>query len=485
MKRFFFSSVAITVATMPFGLVQAQTCVVSGTDVTCSAGAINAPFSSADDALNVTIEPNATVLAPSEDALELDGVDATVTNDGAITSQGNRGIDAEDGLTLFNGRSGDDPMALRSVVSTTSDAVRGGDDLTIRNFGDINGGDEAVQAGDRADIVNKSIGVIQATDKGIQVGDDLSLVNRGQILSGDEGVEADDGADITNSGTIFAFEDAVQVQSGATITNSGSILSSGGRAPGDTTGPFTTDGDGVDIDDGSIFNNGSGSEIIAANGAGIDFDGNAPEPGDPDGTGDALIYNEGTIRGVQGILVETVTNVADDQYANTSSQNVINYGTIEGTGGTALNLGGGDDTLLMYDMSVVKGEALFGEGSDTLYLASLEYSSDGWEELFDGGADEDDIRFAFGLSRLIGVEDTGAAIRLILASFDGPLAGSASAAQPETFDVLLSNFETASFADGSGGFVTISLAAAIPLPASILALGAGLAGLGALRRRRR
>lgn len=465
--------VSAAIAALSVSAVPAVACIELGGAADCSS---SFGFSSATDNLVATVPLAGSVLhtaTPPDHALEFTGVDVTLDNDGSVVGLVDRGVDAGDGLTVRNGSATNDVAG----ISGLGDGINAGDDFTLDNWGTISSAlDDAVQGDDRMEIVNRATGVIftdsVSGDNAIGAGDDLNLTNRGEILAGNagEGVTAEDRATIDNRAgatIVAAGNDAVQVQRGADITNRGLI-----RSDGD---------DGVDIDDGTIQNLGAydtgtdtGTIIRSTASSGIDFDGQAPGTDADDGVGDALILNEGLIEGLAGITVETVTDAPNGQYANTSVQTVLNYGTVRGTAGPAMVLGAGNDEVVLFDQSIVDGLVLLGTGDDLLYFGSASYSEDGFESVFDGEDDTDEARFAFALAELLGIDELGDST--VLLSF-------------ASFDVLLRNFEFASFVTGPATFETIALPSgnmdAVPLPASVALLGGGLVALGAARRRRR
>ena len=375
--------------------------------------------------LLVEIRPGATVEAPG-DAIAL-GADAQVLNEGAV-SGGDEGIVGGAGLTVENAGSIE---AADKAIDTD-----GEDGLTVVNTGTVTAGDKGIRAGDGSGASLDNAGVVEAGDEGFEAGDDAAVTNR-------------------EGGVIRAVEDAVQVGRGAFLANDGLI---------ESTGP---EGDGIDIDDGTILNAGI---IRAADGAGIDFDGEGFDDGP---VGEATVDNSGTIEGLIGVQVETG---GGEDPANAAEQSVFNEGVIRGTSGVAIDLGDGADLVVtVVGDSLIDGATLLGAGDDAL-LFHLDPGAVGSSTfgLFDGGEGADEVRFnRFTADALraaavpggfsVSVRDGASGLRATLLGF-------------ESFafdDTTLSAQEVAGVA-----------LAPIPLPAGWGLLAAGLGALGLARRRR-
>ena len=418
---------AVSVAALSMALTPAAhaECAAPVDGLVVCTGADADGLADGTEGLLVQIRPGATVEAPG-DAVAL-GAEARVLNEG--------------------------------TVSGGDEGIVGGAGLTVENAGSIEAADKAIDADGEDGLTVVNTGAITAADKAVRAGDGAgaSLDNAGTIEAGDEGFEAGDDASVTNraGGVIRAVEDAVQVGRGAFLANDGLI---------ESTGP---EGDGIDVDDGTILNAGT---IRAAGGAGIDFDGEGPDGGP---VGEATVDNSGTIEGPTGILVETGS--AEDA-ANTAAQSVFNEGTIRGTAGTAIDLGAGDDLVVtVVGDSLIDGATLLGEGDDAL-LFHLDPGAVGSSAfgLFDGGAGEDEVRFnRFTADALSATAVPG--------GFAVSVRDGASG-----LDATLLGFERFAFDDAtlSAGEVADAAPAPIPLPAGLPLLAAGLGGLAFARRRR-
>jgi hypothetical protein len=353
----------------------------SGDTVVCTGTSAGIQDSSLDD-LTITVESGATVDGAGTRGFQLnDGV--TITNNGTITSTGNRGIQAEDDATITNnglisapsdrGIHVDDDAVITNngtitaggdhaiqgdnnarvinsrtgvITSTSDDGINVDNDSYVENNGTINGADDGIQAGDddtdphTATVINN--GLINADDDGINTaaeGTIATVVNNGTIKAGAEGVNANvDGAKVANNGTIVSGDDGINVATGATVINTGFIH---------VTGPQ----DGIDIDQGTVFNSG----VILAEGGedGIDFD--------IEGTGDSTVTNTGSITGNHAIYTDP---------ADTKTEIVYNYGLLNGLSGVAVNLGQGDDTLVVGRGSRIIGTVELGDGNDTFAVES-------------------------------------------------------------------------------------------------------------------
>jgi len=226
--------------------------------------------------------------------------------------------------------------------------------------------------------------------------------------------------------------------------------------------------DAIDIDSGTINNEATG-KIVSVVDAAIDYDAT---------TSVSTINNRGEISGTiaVGTAKEEIEPNGDVSPADEGLQIINNYAgaILEGTSGLALDLGLGDDALNMFGGKLV-GAADFGGGNDTLFMDSVFIFNDlmssfGGIGLLDG-ADGNDTAVFTGVDLAdVDVKDvSGEAFTLSI--------GAAS--------LMLNSWETFTFDDGSYSFAEIIPTAAVPLPGGFVLMGAGLAGLGLISRRRK
>ena len=168
---------------------------------------------------------------------------------------------------------------------------------------------------------NASFGVVITQDAGY-------VQNTGHIV----GVDLASGGKIVNSSgaIISGYIDGADLGNGGSISNNGSILGIGGRLSGLQSGR-----DGISLSGNGTITNASGAVIRGSN-DGIFLTGT--------GSGSSTITNDGLITGKKGIVVDT--NIATT---------IFNYGTIAGTGGTAIYFEGGNDVLVLGSDAVIEG----------------------------------------------------------------------------------------------------------------------------------
>ncbi|TMV14505.1 VPLPA-CTERM sorting domain-containing protein [Arenibacterium halophilum] len=467
-RSLFLTTTALVALGLP-GVAAAATCssaLVGGNPVlTCDQPATD-PVSDASDTLTVNVTSGADVTSTDKDvaALELNGIDVTVNNAG----------------TIQNTDTDKDANAITGIGST----------LTVTNSGTIHSGDRAIHMLDGFSggltVVNEATGVITSRrqtirteeaapnstienhglissveGRAIQVrGQGSSVVNYGTIEGGEEVIEARDDFTLTNYGTIrlrdgVDDEDGTQLASG-TVKNYGLILGSD---------------DGVDIDEGEIYNY-AGASIISTGpeGAGIDVDDVFDNSRDPVRAANPLyVENAGYIEGRFAL--------GADENA-TSEINVVNSGTLYGRSGVAISLapGQGDSSVTLTGASVVMGDVVFGGGDDLLTVASLTSGVLG-DGLFDGGDGFDTLVLgSYALTDLLSFDFDGTLVDLALQTANGVVTAQ------------FTNFENWMFGNGDS-YSTSALAAAVPasqvpLPAGMALLLGGLGGFATLRRRK-
>jgi CHRD domain/RTX calcium-binding nonapeptide repeat (4 copies) len=313
----------------------------------------------------------------------------TITNNNLIQSTDGQAIDFAGGT----GTSAQNITNTGNIVSVNSDAIRIGGVGNIQNTGTINGGTAAAysvatdgiqfELGSSGSVTNTGTGVVAGDRHGINAGlsTTVTVVNlAGGTITGrnGSGVGLDGNGTVNNFGTITgAFSnspgsdingstvgapngggpdtindgdgDGIDIDGQATIVNSGLIQGTGAGGTGSDGRPNTSEG--IAAGGGTITNN-TGASITGL-GLGILIDdsatGNAPFA--------TTVINNGTITGTSsfGIRIIGVQNDVID-----------NSGTISGGGGTAIQLGDGNDTLRIRNGSVITGLSDGQAGTDTL-----------------------------------------------------------------------------------------------------------------------
>lgn len=352
------------------------------------------------------------------------GVGVVVDNAGKILSTGGRAIDVTgDANTTRNysiyNRTGGVIQGSNDALRINSNFANGS--VLIDNSGTLRSAtgrglnlDALRSANVTTTIINRAGGLIRGdANDGMKTGANASITNYGEISSGDthnrdekfDGVDIDSatGVTVTNYGLISGGRHGITTDLGATLTNYGTVIGRNGSGfgsdgdgtvinHGTITGAFSGlqpdgDGDGVDIDKvahienygviqgvgaGGVDKNGfaNGSEGIAlgggyvynAKGALVSGANNAvlvDDGSDGPGVAATTLENHGVIQGLDGFGVKFVGNFADT---------VINAGTISGSNSLALDLGGGDDKLVLLGGSRFVGLVDGGTGYDRVIM---------------------------------------------------------------------------------------------------------------------
>ncbi|WP_416364721.1 autotransporter outer membrane beta-barrel domain-containing protein [Pseudomonas sp. NFX183] len=352
------------------------------------------------------------------------GAGVVITNAGKLVSSGGRAIDSSG--TLTGARNYSVYNLAGGVIQGANDALRinsnfASGSLLIDNRGTIRSAtgqgldlDAIRSANVTTTIINRAGGLIRGdASDGMKTGANANITNYGEVSTGDtfsrddkfDGVDIDSatGVTVTNYGLISGGRHGITTDLGASLTNYGTVIGRNGSGfgsdgdgtvinHGTITGAFSGlqpdgDGDGVDIDKiahienygiiqgigaGGVDKNGfaNGSEGIAlgggyvynAKGARVSGANNAilvDDGSDGPGVAATTLENHGVIEGLNGFGVKFVGNFADT---------VINGGTISGSNGLALDLGGGDDTLVLLNGSRFVGLVDGGAGYDRLSL---------------------------------------------------------------------------------------------------------------------
>ncbi|TEA62075.1 autotransporter domain-containing protein [Pseudomonas sp. CH235] len=352
------------------------------------------------------------------------GAGVIIDNAGKIISSGGRAIDSSGDLTqarnyaIYN-RSGGQILGSNDAIRIDSNFVSGS--LLIDNSGTIRSTtgqgldlDALRSDGVKTTIINRAGGLIRGdASDGMKTGANATISNYGEISTGDshnadqkfDGIDIDTatGVSVTNYGVISGGRHGITTDLGATLVNYGQITGRNGSGfgsdgdgtvinHGTITGAYSGlqangDGDGVDIDKiahienygtiqgvgaGGVDKGGfaNGSEGIALGGGYILNAKDALISGAnsailvDDGSGGSglaatTLENYGTIQGLDGFGVKFVGEFAD---------NVINGGTISGSNGLALDLGGGNDSLTLRNGSRFVGVVDGGSGYDRVVM---------------------------------------------------------------------------------------------------------------------
>ncbi len=198
-----------------------------------------------------------------------------------------------------------------------------------------------------------------------------NVTNAGSIFGGEHGVHILGDAVVNNlaGGTIESTLTGVAIGSG-TVTNSGVIRGQGfdgvfvlnggrientaeGTIQGNTNGIRMENGTGVVVNDGSI--------TAAQRGISIEDSGS--------------VTNRGSISGTIGVM-----------FSGPGSDSLFNAGVIAGSGGTAVAMGAGDDSVTLSTGSSVDGLIDGGPGVDVLTLTGDIDGFTGFEDLLKEGA---------------------------------------------------------------------------------------------------
>jgi subtilase-type serine protease len=352
------------------------------------------------------------------------GAGVVIDNAGKIVSSGGRAIDSSGDLTqarnytIYN-RSGGQILGANDALRIDSNFVSGS--LLIDNSGVIRSTtgqgldlDALRSDGVKTTIINRAGGLIRGdASDGMKTGANATITNYGEISTGDshnadekfDGIDIDSasGVSVTNYGAISGGRHGITTDLGATLINYGQVTGRNGSGfgsdgdgtvinHGTITGAYSGlqangDGDGVDIDkiahienygtiqgvgaggvDKGGFANGSegialgGGYILNANSAlisGADSAILVDDGSGGSGLAATTLENFGTVQGLNGFGVKFVGEFADS---------VINGGTISGSNGLALDLGGGNDSLTLRNGSRFVGIVDGGSGYDRVVM---------------------------------------------------------------------------------------------------------------------
>jgi Ca2+-binding RTX toxin-like protein len=418
-----------------------------------------------------------------------------------------RSFDASGGSATINNLAGG---TIRNIGTSgdSADVLRPGQNGVVNNWGLITSATGLVAGGDAIDfqsdaggkVNNYAGGVIEGSkhavtgDKAVAVYNEGTMIGRnGSAVNIDNGGTEAERVFITNKGTMEGRSaeladsdgDAIDVDGLATISNDGRIAGLGAEGYHDGEPNVS---EGIAIGGGTIINN-TGAEIYGY-GRAIQVDNSSNQ----NALGTTLIVNNGLIQGdgngpegvtptdaarfdLRGNEAIKLVGSYDDEIINSSAGRILggvamgggndrlsNSGLIAATGGTAIDMGDGDDVINLYVGSVVTGEIRLGSGNDRLtmnsYLGAV---------TVDAGDGDDDITTSDGNDVIYG----GAGNDSIFAG-----AGDDMIFAGDGDDLILADLGN-DVIDGGAGYDTLFLAQATgPISVDFAAGIVSAAGIG-------
>lgn len=257
------------------------------------------------------------------------GSNSVIINSGSITALNDAGITGTTGNTILNSGTittdsfngigvGADSIITNSgtITSTTGRNISFGGNSTVTNSGTLSGLTGMFTSGQFSTITNS--GTITSTNTGIDI-DGLNniIFNTGTINAADGIVNNGPQQSITNAGTINATNVGMSVVSGPAV-NSG-IINSG------NIGASVEGANAVFVNSGTISATNFGLQMAAL----------------------SRITNTGSIVGNVGVEIDGAATNA----------HLINYGLIQGTGGTAISFSASFDNF----MTFMRGSRVIGD----------------------------------------------------------------------------------------------------------------------------
>ncbi|MBI1181650.1 MAG: autotransporter domain-containing protein [Alphaproteobacteria bacterium] len=347
----------------------------SGTIKSTASGgrAINA--SGGNNTRTLTLTNNAGATIESEnDAFRINvdpsGGTVLVENYGTI-----RSTDGGQALDFDAAGSGNASITINNhaggqILALSADGIRPDQGAVVTNAGLIRSDGVAGDKNDGIDwqgnagvVVNQDGGVISGQRHGITSDVHVDVTNdAGGLIEGrnGSGVGSDGDGTVVNYGTITgAWDgvaangdgDGVDIDYAGTVKNWGTIK--GISAAGVDSGGQPNSPEGIAMGGGLIENH--AGALISGGGTGILVDDGSAGPG----VAATTIVNEGRIEGLGGPAISLVGDFNDS---------ITNSGEIAGVG-TAISMGGGDDSLTLLPGSTITGTVDGGDGSDTVTLA--------------------------------------------------------------------------------------------------------------------
>ncbi|MCP3379318.1 hypothetical protein NLM31_02530 [Bradyrhizobium sp. CCGUVB4N] len=327
-------AVRITAATLTTTATYSVTVDNAGTIQSTGSGSSNGQaidftdLVSINGTIHLTNEATGLIKAADADAIR-GGVNMVIDNYGKVFG-GNAGGDDNDGIDFQGNAGGTVNNHTGGNIEGTRHGITGDQPVTVNNDGTITG-----DLGSGINLDTPSLSMTTVTNHGIIIG--TGGYNAGVAVDGD-GIDVDGLLTLDNFGTIQAtgvhvveadgtvdLQEAVTIGGGTIINEIGGVITSFERAI------TVNDSDGTGGPDGSNGSNG----------------GNGWAP--------TTIVNWGLIHGGNGEAISITDTFADT---------ITNHGTIEGS----VALGGGDDIVNDYTGAVFTSTIDGGDGTDTFNL---------------------------------------------------------------------------------------------------------------------
>lgn len=185
---------------------------------------------------------------------------------------------------------------------------------------------------------------------------------------------------LTNKGTILGDGPSVTLGTGTVVNEKGATITSSA-----SDGVWLTGGSSTVINEGSISGGAAAVDMESGGNTLINKEGGTLTGTGAGGRG-VCIVNGGTVINERNA---TITGVQGVYFGGSGNDTLDNAGTIIGTGGTAVNMGSGDDMAYLRDGSAITGTVKGGKGTDTIYLEGsgtiTEGTITGWETIRKSG----------------------------------------------------------------------------------------------------
>ena len=298
--------------------------------------------------INGSIGVTTAVIAGGGVGVRISAAPGTVVNFATIANTvvaGGAGVYLEAGGAVTNQSSGKIAgLAVGVAFKNTAGTIANFGTITSTTTGSAGAG---VYLGEGGVLTNQANGLITAYRGAVSVkGSSAAIVNFGTLRDTGKvapAVFVGSGGTLTNRGLITSTSGAVNFSTTAgTVDNFATIIS--------TLPVGTAPGAGVYLGSGGLITNAAGASITALRAA-ISIGGTAAT------SAAVVVNNAGTVTGIIGVLVGL---------ADTGSNTIVNSGRITGTGGTAVQFGAGNDTLIVKPGAVFNGAVSGGGGTNTI-----------------------------------------------------------------------------------------------------------------------